>query len=392
VRHRRRPARLVPPARWDDRRPLRHRRLGRPRLVGELLRDRRRAGGVLGRAQRAVRRRLERAYLAKSAEFAARCGERNGRLLAHVSTTETARDLDHLRRLVGDDKLTYLGESYGTYIGQVYAAMFPHRIRAMALDGVVDGADAARGTRAVIASGLRDTDATYRQFLRLCDEAGARVQAEAFHPVRQGPIGPELCVLAGHGQSAADRADGLLARLRQHPLDGLTDGQALTALKLAAVGHPILWPEVARQFELAAEGDASAIVETAAFYNSEMVRRLLEPGQAILCADSPAGRDRRDWAKAVHRLERTSRIGARPMGWQIGAACASGPATAKARWTGPWRAPSAKVLVVNNRFDPNSPLASGRRGLPDHPGRPGEGDRVPGRPVALRPGVRLAVD
>ena len=47
-----------------------------------------------------------------------------------------ARDLEHLRRAVGDPKLTFLGESNGTLLGQTYAALFPHRVRAMVFDGV----------------------------------------------------------------------------------------------------------------------------------------------------------------------------------------------------------------------------------------------------------------
>ena len=62
----------------------------------------------------------QRRYLAKTIELAQRCGERNGELLAHISTADTARDLDHLRWLVGDRKLSYLGESFGTLIGQTY--------------------------------------------------------------------------------------------------------------------------------------------------------------------------------------------------------------------------------------------------------------------------------
>src|SRR5437764_6268686 len=50
-----------------------------------------------------------------------------GRLVAHDSTADTARDLDYLRRLVGDRRLTHLGISYGTFIGQPYANMFPGR-------------------------------------------------------------------------------------------------------------------------------------------------------------------------------------------------------------------------------------------------------------------------
>ena len=48
------------------------------------------------------------------------------------------RDLDHLRRLVGDRRLNYFGESFGTVIGQTYANIFSRRVRAMALVGVVE--------------------------------------------------------------------------------------------------------------------------------------------------------------------------------------------------------------------------------------------------------------
>ena len=61
-----------------------------------------------------------------------------GPLLSHISTADTVRDLDRLRELSGEEKITYVGLSYGTMIGQIYANMFPERVRAMMLDGVVD--------------------------------------------------------------------------------------------------------------------------------------------------------------------------------------------------------------------------------------------------------------
>ena len=54
-------------------------------------------------------RQDERRYLAKTVELAQRCGALNGELLAHISTADTARDLDYLRQLVGDRQLTYFG-------------------------------------------------------------------------------------------------------------------------------------------------------------------------------------------------------------------------------------------------------------------------------------------
>jgi pimeloyl-ACP methyl ester carboxylesterase len=74
------------------------------------------------------------------------------------------RDLDYLRRLVGDRKLTVFGESFGTLIGQTYANMFPRRVRAMAIDGLIDPVASNAGMAAVLASGLADTDRVFRRF------------------------------------------------------------------------------------------------------------------------------------------------------------------------------------------------------------------------------------
>ena len=84
------------------------------------------------------------AYQRKTVELARRCGEVSGELLSHITTTDTARDLDALRQAVGDPALTYVGLSYGTMIGQIYANLFPGRVRAMVLDGLVDAVATVR--------------------------------------------------------------------------------------------------------------------------------------------------------------------------------------------------------------------------------------------------------
>ncbi|MEP6623276.1 MAG: alpha/beta hydrolase [Acidimicrobiia bacterium] len=70
--------------------------------------------------------------------FVAGCVAGSGDLLRHISSVDTVRDLDQLRTALGDAQLTYLGLSYGTYIGGLYASMFPDRVRALVLDGAVD--------------------------------------------------------------------------------------------------------------------------------------------------------------------------------------------------------------------------------------------------------------
>ena len=296
--------------------------------------------------------REQRRYLAKSKGLARRCGVLNGKLLTHISTADTVRDLDRLRRLVGDRKLTFLGESTGTFLGQTYANMFPRRVRAMALDGLEDPVNYTRGTAALLARSLKNVDRLFDAFLELCQRAG-----------------PDRCALAGHG-SVAKRVTRLLARLRRGPIPApsaspagqLTYGEALSVIKFEGLAQPRGWPELARQLEEAANGDGSALETTANVgFASEEFHRRLEPGQALLCADSPARQRPRAWPRVVRRLEAVSRIGGAPMGWLIGAPCAAWPAQSADRYTGPWNARTTNpVLLIGTRLDPNTPLANAK--------------------------------
>jgi pimeloyl-ACP methyl ester carboxylesterase len=293
-------------------------------------------------------RQDERRYLAKTIELAQRCGTLNGELLAHISTADTARDLDYLRRLVGDRQLTYFGESFGTLIGQTYANLFPHRVRAMALDALIDPVASAAGTEAVLASGLADTDKVFGQFLRLCEAAG-----------------PDRCALAGHGP-VAPRVNRLLAQLRHAPIPApsadppgaLTYGEALTALKLAALAEPSVWPQAAAALEAAIQGDASAVATIARTFASDQIRMAIqEESAALICADSPARQPASAWPRVVDHLEAVSHIGGPVVGWLVGATCASWPTPSADRYTGPWNATTEHpILVVGTRFDPTTPL------------------------------------
>ncbi|MDR2380215.1 MAG: alpha/beta hydrolase [Bifidobacteriaceae bacterium] len=70
--------------------------------------------------------------------FAQACGENTGPLLGHVDTESAAKDMDLLRALLGDEKLNYLGYSYGTALGAAYAELFPDKVGRMVLDGAID--------------------------------------------------------------------------------------------------------------------------------------------------------------------------------------------------------------------------------------------------------------
>src|SRR5581483_1150954 len=73
-----------------------------------------------------------------SVDLVKACVDRFGTWLAEVGTRNVARDMERLRIALGDDELTYLGYSYGTVLGAVYAQIYPHRVRAMVLDSAVD--------------------------------------------------------------------------------------------------------------------------------------------------------------------------------------------------------------------------------------------------------------
>lgn len=75
---------------------------------------------------------------ARARQLVRSCVQRSGDLLPYIGTEYVARDMDLLRAAVGDPRLTYLGLSYGSYLGTVYANLFPHRVRALALDGAID--------------------------------------------------------------------------------------------------------------------------------------------------------------------------------------------------------------------------------------------------------------
>ncbi len=99
-------------------------------------------------------------------EFLKGCESNSEKLLTHMSTADVAADLDELRQALGDEQLTYLGYSYGTEIGAVYATLFPESTRALVLDGSVSpDADDESQTLAQ-AQGF---ERTFANFVAACD-------------------------------------------------------------------------------------------------------------------------------------------------------------------------------------------------------------------------------
>jgi pimeloyl-ACP methyl ester carboxylesterase len=79
-----------------------------------------------------------RATVDAATAFARECGRRNADLLPYVTTEATARDMEQIRRALGEPKISYFGFSYGSELGAVWATLFPATVRAMVIDGALD--------------------------------------------------------------------------------------------------------------------------------------------------------------------------------------------------------------------------------------------------------------
>jgi len=80
----------------------------------------------------------ERANIARAADFAKACGDKYGDFLDHMSTPDHAADMDSIRSALGERRISYFGYSYGTYLGAVYAKLYPSRVKRLVLDSIVD--------------------------------------------------------------------------------------------------------------------------------------------------------------------------------------------------------------------------------------------------------------
>jgi len=142
----------------------------------------------------------------KNAAFGQACLSFTGDLLGRVDTVSAARDLDLLRAVLGDTTLTYLGYSYGTYLGAVYAELFPDRAGRLALDGAIDPSTSEFDVTRTQATGFENALIAY---LEDC-------------------TGRQDCPFAGTVEHSRARIAALLRKLDADPIPA-SDGRMLGA-------------------------------------------------------------------------------------------------------------------------------------------------------------------
>ncbi|WP_416970645.1 alpha/beta hydrolase [Streptomyces sp. 4F14] len=284
------------------------------------------------------------ALVAAYQKFAEGCGADAPELLRHVSTVEAARDMDILRAALGDPKLSYVGASYGTFLGATYAGLFPDRVGRLVLDGAMDPSLPARQLNLDQTAGF---ETAFQSFAKDCVR----------HPD---------CAL---GSTPAQVGAGLKAffrRLDAHPIpagdaDGRKLGEALaTTGVIAAMYDESAWEQLREALSSAIrENDGAGLLVLAdSYYERDATGRyanLMFANAAVNCLDLPPAYATPDEVRAaLPAFEKASPVFGEGMGW-ASVTCAYWPVHATGvphRITARGAAP---ILVVGTLRDPATP-------------------------------------
>ena len=287
----------------------------------------------------------------------AACDQRGTRLIDHMATADVARDLDRLREAVGDEQLSFVGYSYGSYMGVTYANLFPNNFRALVVDGVlnpVEWATGVAGEESLPFSTRLHSDigalATLNEFFRLCDAGGPNC---AFSP------------------NSANRFSVLAAKLRVAPLvittpEGITftfTYADLIANALGAMYSSPSWPSFAQFLAAVEAADPPAVLGTRLFAfwqdlgfitkrGNPQYLNSLEGFPGVACSDSNNPNTYAAWSTAAADSEAHDGYFGRIWTW-ISSICAEWPGSDGDRYIGPFNTSTANpVLVTNKLFDP----------------------------------------
>jgi pimeloyl-ACP methyl ester carboxylesterase len=274
--------------------------------------------------------------------FAQACQENTGPLLAHVDTVTAAHDLDLLRALVGDKKLNYLGYSYGTYLGTVYAGLYPHNTGRLVLDGALDPEASNFEVTKVQAEGFQSALTAY---LKYC-------------------LGTSKCPFKGSSvQGALTTIEQLLASAAANPIRN-SDGRLLGADTLVtAIIFPLYdasaWPDLTDLFTDVMKGSASFAFELADAYNDRTssgtyTDNSTEAFTAINCLDYTYDADPAHMQAQQAALTKAAPVFGPYMGYGD-IQCAAWPYKSTVT-RGPIHAEgAAPILVVGTTNDPATP-------------------------------------
>ncbi len=295
------------------------------------------------------------------------CQQKPNRIVAHMSTADTARDMDLIRQAVGEDHLDYYGISYGTYLGATYAALFPDRVGRFVVDGVLDPvawATTAGGAAKPFSTRINSAQGAYEALtsaLTECDRMGA-----------------SQCRLAG---DATAKWHWMIRKAKQGKLR--VSGARITYQDLVDATLYMMYDNnsyrdlalvLQRVWKKAHHSKPHKAGDPTAERMRKMADRFREAPYAarqvkiydafagVACADTPNPTTRAAWWKAGRAQDRQSPWFGSSWTW-ASAPCAKWPsAYGQDSFRGPFDANTANpILVVGNSHDPATPVSGARR-------------------------------
>ncbi|MDT0393794.1 MULTISPECIES: alpha/beta hydrolase [Streptomyces] len=281
--------------------------------------------------------------MATARRMADACARHGGELIEHISTADEARDIDRLRAALGERRISAWGVSYGTYVGAVYAQLFPHRTDRIVLDSV-DNPDPARVNRAWLAAHEQGVEDTFPHFAAWASQPG--------NPDR----------LARRASDVRPLFLRLAARLDREPVPwpGANpeelNGNVLRQTMLDSLASPGRYPALAGLMRAAAQGTVPPAPQAPP---EELLQNVAAVGAATLCNDvawpTSQARYEKDVAESRAKYPLTAGM---PRNAMLCAAWPFPPREAPVRITD--RGPS-DILLVQNERDVNTPLAGAIR-------------------------------
>jgi pimeloyl-ACP methyl ester carboxylesterase len=289
-------------------------------------------------------------YVARAQRLVRRCVRRNRAILPYVATANVARDIDLIRAALGEERLTFVGFSYGTFLGATYASLFPDRYRALVLDGAVDADRYINRPVDLLREQSASVERALGRFFRVC---AARRRA------------------CGFGAGRPRRAfDALVARLNDSPARTggrrVVDGEDVLVAAAQAVYAKQFWPILAEALDDLEAGNAElARLLADAFYGRDpdgsygpMVSRYF----TISAVEQRYPRGVRRYLG----LGRRCRARFAHFWWNCGYAelpFALMPVEPRGAFYGPFEVPATAVppLVIGTTNDPATPYRGSRR-------------------------------
>jgi pimeloyl-ACP methyl ester carboxylesterase len=264
-----------------------------------------------------------------------------GGLLAHAGTREGVEDLDRLRAALGDERLTFFGHSYGTYLGALYADAYPRRVRAAVLDGALD--PSLDLTQEVEAQAV-GFDRVLGQFLSWC------------------AAGPSACGWSP-GANPGAAFQSLLASARRRPLPAgasrqMGPGEIYEAVE-GVMYSPSRWPSLGRALGAAAAGNGAPVVALSDAYLNHGGPNGADAFEAVTCADHPAPTDPAAYPALAAQLAGPAPVFGPVFAWGE-LTCGLWPEPPTGRPHPVRAAGSPPILVVGTTSDPVTPAAWAR--------------------------------